>query len=104
MVAVVVDDAHAVPGPHLGEAALDAAEIGERLADEVVGNTERVRHRHGRRRIERVVAAGHRQRELVDRVRDLAVAAAELHGKARSAVVMVEIAKPHVGLRIARRR
>ena len=104
MVAVVVDDDDAVPFADAREAPLDAAEGGERLADRVVADAELVRDGDRRGGVERVVAARHRQRELVDRVGGLAVAVAEQHREARRAVVMIEIDEPHVGLRVARRR
>ena len=100
MVAVVVDDGDAVPLADLGEAALDAAELGERGADLVVGDFQLMRDGDRGGGVERVVAAGHRQRQVLDVVHGLALAVAEQHREARSAVVVVEIGQPHVGLRI----
>src|SRR5262249_44929586 len=42
MMAVIIDDADLVPGPGLGEAPLDTAEILERLADDGLVDAERV--------------------------------------------------------------
>ena len=85
MVAVIVDDGDAVPFAGAGEAALDAAEAGERLADRVVGDAELARDRDRRRGVQHVVAARHRQRQLVDRVHVCAVAVAEHDVEARLA-------------------
>ena len=50
--------------------------------------------------VECVVSTRHRQRELVDCVRDLAAAIAKQNREARLAVVMIEIGELHVGLRV----
>src|SRR6476659_7263718 len=63
MVAVSVDDRYAVPFAGAGEAPPHAAEAGERVAYEIVGNTELARDRDRRGGIERVVTPRHRQRE-----------------------------------------
>ena len=77
MVAVVVDDGDAVPGAGAGEAPPHAAETCERAADRVIGDAELMRDGDGRRGIERIVPARHRQREIRDLVHDLAGAVAE---------------------------
>src|SRR5947209_7896818 len=91
MVAVVVDDRHAIPFAGAGEATSHAAKISKRRADHVVGNTELAHNRDCGGGIERVVAAGHRQRQAVDFVHRLAGAVAEQNREARAALGMVEI-------------
>ena len=55
MVAVVVVDGHAVPGAGELEAALDAGEAGNGLADHVVGDAGLAGCRDGGQRVERIV-------------------------------------------------
>src|SRR5260370_22818675 len=98
MMTIVVDDRNAVPFAGTREPALDAAEAGERLADQIVADAEIARDRDGRGRVERIVAPRHRQLELPDLVRRLAGAIAEDHRKARSSIDMVEIGRAHVEL------
>ena len=100
VVAVVVDDDGAIPFADAREAPLDAAELGQRRADRVVGNLQFGRHRNRRGGVERVVPPRHRQLELADGVDFLAVAIAKHHRELRLAVGVFEIGEPHVGLRI----
>jgi len=67
---------HAVPFAGAGEAALDAAEAGERLADLFGREAELIGDRDGGGRVQRIVMARHRQHEIVEvgRLRRLAVA------------------------------
>ena len=66
MVAVIVEDAHAVPFARRREAPLDAAEARERAADRIRAHAELMRDRDRRRRIERIVMAGHRQAQILE--------------------------------------
>ncbi len=100
MVAVIVDDRHAVPFAGAGEAAAHAAEILQRLADLVVADAELARDRDRGGGVERVVAPRHRQRQILDGVHFLPGAVAEHHVEARSAVGVVDVDQPHVGLRV----
>jgi hypothetical protein len=56
--AVIVDDRGAIHLAHLGEAALDPAELGETGADDLVADTHFHRHRHRRQRVLHIVAPG----------------------------------------------
>ncbi len=100
VVAVVVDHRDAVPLAGLGEAPLDAAETGERLADQIVGNAELARHRDRGGRVQRVVSPRHRQREPRDGVHVGPGAVAEDDGKARAAIHVIEAGQAHVRLGI----
>ncbi len=77
MMAVVVDDGDAVPLAGLGEAALDAAEAGDGLADRLIGHAEFMRDGNRRRGIQCVVTTRHRQQQIVDLMRGAGLAIAE---------------------------
>ena len=100
VVAVVVDDGDAVPDAGAGETPAHAAETGERFADHIVADAELMRDRDRRRGIERVVPAGHRQRQVLDLVHEARGAVAEHDGEQRGAAGMRDIDQPHVGLRV----
>src|SRR3546814_7160043 len=84
MVAVVVEDGHAVPGPRQREAALDAAERGKPLADILLGNAEPVGHGDRRGRVRDIVTARHRQRQILEAEHPTGAAAADLDVEDRS--------------------
>src|SRR5499427_7698064 len=86
MVAVVVDNRHAIPLAGAGEATSHAAKISKRRADGVVGDAELARDRDRGGGIERVVPSRHRQRQAVDFVHRLAGAIAEQNREARAAL------------------
>ena len=66
VMAVVVDHGDAARGAGTREAALDAAEAGERPAQHVVGDRELARHRDRGERVLHVVPAGHGQPQALD--------------------------------------
>ena len=70
------------------------------VADDLGLDPERVRDRDGRGRVQRIVAARHRQGELVDLVCAFSIAITEEDGELRLAVEMIEINEANVGLRI----
>ena len=59
-----------------------------------------MRDRDRRRGVERVVAAGHRQRELVDIGRLAGLPVADQHVEAGDAAGEIDVEQPHVGLRV----
>src|SRR3546814_20915179 len=65
MVAVVVDDGDTAGLAGTGEAALHAAEVGERLADAGLLHAHLARHRDGGDGVQRVVASAHRQVQAI---------------------------------------
>src|SRR5262245_15378632 len=77
MVAVIVNDRYTVPLAGAREAPPHAAKAGERLADEVVADTELPRDRDRRSRVESVMPAGHGESQAADFVRRLPGAVAE---------------------------
>ena len=100
MMAVIVEDGDAVPFARAGEAPLDAAEGADRLADDVDRGAELMGDRDRRGGVERVVAAGHRQREIVDIGRPAGRPVADQHGEAGDAAGQVDVEQPDVGLRV----
>ena len=91
MVAIIVDNGDAVPHAGAGEAPPHAAETAPALADHVIVDAEFMRNRDRRRGIERVVAARHRQRDILDLVHELAGAVAKHDGEQRGAAGMRDI-------------
>ena len=79
---------------------LDAAETRDRLANDVDRRAELVRDRDRRRGVERVVAAGHREREIVDVGRTACRTLADQHRKSGKAAGKIDVQQAHVGLRI----
>ena len=61
MVTVIVEDIDAVPGPGMGEAALDAGEGRQALLDRLAGQAELMRDGDGCGGVGDIVTAGHRQ-------------------------------------------
>ena len=104
MVAIVVVDGDAVPCPREGEASADAAKSGDRLADDVDRRAKFVRDRDRRRGVERVVAARHRQREVIDEGGAARRPIPDQHRKSRDAPGEVHVHKAHIGLRDFPRR
>src|SRR5690606_20512581 len=72
MMAVIVDDAHAVHDAGCGETPLDPAEAGESGADGRIVHVQLARHGDGGQGVGDVVPASHGQVQVVDAV-DLAV-------------------------------
>src|SRR5690606_10126943 len=66
VVAIVVDDPHAVRHADGGEATLHAAEPGQALADRPVGDAELAGYADGGDGVEHVVVAGHRQLQALE--------------------------------------
>ena len=72
VVAVIVDHRDAMRLAGAGEAALDAGEIGQALADAVVVDAHLDRDGDGGQRVLHVVAAEHRQAQIDDGARCIA--------------------------------
>src|SRR5438552_2579826 len=98
--AVIVDHGHAVPLAGPGEAALDAAEAYECLADRLVGDAELMRYRDRRRCIRRVMPSRHRQHDVRYLVGGVGLAVAEHDLEFRSAAGWRQVDQPRVGLRV----
>ena len=79
---------------------LTPPKLADRLADDVDRGSERVRDRDRRRRIEGVVPAGHRQREVVDEGRAAGRPLADQDRKPGEPAGKVDVEKARVGLRI----
>ena len=83
-----------------GEAPADAAKSGDRFADDVDRRAELVRDRDRRRRVERIVPARHRQREVIDEGGAAGRAITDQRRKSSDAAGEVDVHKAHIGLRI----
>ena len=66
VVAVIVDDGGAIPFADAGEAAADAAEIVERLADLLVAHAKLARDGDRRQRVLHIVLARHGQAHILE--------------------------------------
>ena len=86
--------------PGAGEPPLDAAEGADRLADDVDRGAELVRHRDRGGGVERVVPAGHRQREIVDIGGPAGRPLANQDGEFGDAARHGDVQEPNVGLRV----
>ena len=100
VVAVIVEDRRAVPLARAGEAALDAAKARQSLADRIRRHAEFVGHRQSGGGVEGVVAAGHRQDEILDLHAEAGAAIADHHPEAALAALQVDVDEAHVGLRV----
>src|SRR5262252_8125756 len=100
VVAVIVDHRDAVPGAGAGETPPHPAEARNRLADQRIGDAEIMRDCDGGGGVEGIVATGHRQDQILDRMHIVAGAVAEHHRKTRTAIRMIEPGQAHVGLRV----
>ena len=79
---------------------LTPPKLRDRLANDVDRGAERVRDRDRRRRVEGVVPAGHRQREVVDEGRPAGRPFADQHRKPGEPAGKIDVEKARVGLRI----
>ena len=85
VMAVIVEDLGALPLARARKAALDAAERADRFADDRNRGAELVSDRDRGGGVQRVVAAGHRQREIVDIIRLAGQPVADQHIELRDA-------------------
>src|SRR6516164_10109913 len=100
MMAVIVDDGDAIPDAGTGKAPAHAAELGKGVADCVVCDTELTSDRNRRGGIESIVAARHRQRDVLDFVRGATGSFTEQHREQGRSAGMRYVDKAHVGLRV----
>lgn len=98
VVAVIVDDRGTCDLAHLGEAPLDPAELGETLLDRRIGNAQLQRHADRGERVLDIVAAGHRQFDILDRA-GRAVAIADDCLEPIAAGMRRDVHAPHIGAR-----
>src|SRR5207247_4824439 len=100
MVAIIVNDRHAIPFAGAGEASAHAAEAGQRLANELVPYPEFAGDRNRRGGIECVVTTWHRQRQILDLVHHLAGTITQDDREAGAAIGMLERGETHVRLQV----
>jgi hypothetical protein len=96
VVAVIVDDAHAANFAHLGEAPVNPAEAGQRVADLGGLQPQVPRHRHGGERVRDVVIPRHRQGTALDH----RVLGLQRDVEMRHAALVGQVHRAHIGLRV----
>ena len=99
VVAVIVDDRGAVPLAGLCEAALDAAELAQRRAHDLVANAELRADGDGRQRVLHIVDAEHRQQQIGDYPFGAACAIGDHRVEMAAIGVQVDIGGADIGLR-----
>ncbi|QTK78009.1 hypothetical protein AT6N2_C0037 [Agrobacterium tumefaciens] len=100
VVSVIVKNLHPIGFAGERETALDAAEGCKSLLDVGFRDAETIGNGDGSGRIRHVVAARHRQDEILEGEHLAGAASADFHVEDRTRAIDADIRKPHVGLRV----